>query len=272
MNTPHDSSLGREVAYPTRYDPTLLFPIPRAGARAQLGLDPGSPLPFIGHDRWHAYELGWLDLRGKPQVATATLQVPCGSPQLVESKSLKLYLNSLNGTRFDDAEAVRARIAHDLSRSAGAEVAVAFGLPPLAAGDAGEDIDDVETDIDRYGPPEPGFLQADAATQVEETLCSRLLKSNCPVTGQPDWASVHLRYRGPRIDRAGLLRYLVSFRDHCEFHEQCVERIFLDVLRHCRPAALSVEARYTRRGGLDINPWRATPGMPAPAAIRDVRQ
>jgi 7-cyano-7-deazaguanine reductase len=275
MNTPQDSSLGREVAYPAGYDPTLLFPIPRAGARAELGLDAAQPLPFTGHDRWLAYELSWLDARGKPQVATATLHVPHDSPNLVESKSLKLYLNSLNGERFASAQALRERIAGDLSRSAGAPVEVAFGLPPLAADDAGaggESIDGVEADFDDYGPPNAAYLRADDTAQVEEYLRSALLKSNCPVTGQPDWASLHLRYRGPRIDRAGLLRYLVSFREHAGFHEQCVERIFLDVLRHCRPAGLSVEARYTRRGGLDINPWRATPGMPRPPALRDLRQ
>ena len=275
MSTPHDSSLGREVAYPTGYDRSLLFPIPRAGARAELGLAAGAALPFTGHDRWHAYELGWLDGRGKPRATTATLQVPATSPNLVESKSLKLYLNSLNGARFDSDEALRARIAEDLSACAGAAVTLAFGLPPMAdAQDAGEgqSLDAIEADFDAYGPPEAAYLSADGESIADEHLQSALLKSNCPVTGQPDWASVHLRYRGPRIDRTGLLRYLVSFREHAEFHEQCVERIFLDVLQRCRPLQLSVEARYTRRGGLDINPWRATPGMPPPAALRDLRQ
>ena len=278
MTTPHESSLGREVAYPTGYDPSLLFPIPRAGARAELGVAAGAALPFTGHDRWHAYELGWLDARGKPQVATATVQVPADSPNLVESKSFKLYLNSLNAARFDSRETLRARIAADLSRAADAPVTVMFGLPPLAVAgdgadeDAGGCLDTIDADFDGYGPPDAGLLQADAGTSVEEYLHSDLLKSNCPVTGQPDWASVHLRYRGPRIDRIGLLRYLVSFRDHAGFHEQCVEQIFLDLLRHCRPTQLSVEARYTRRGGLDINPWRGTPGCIAPPALRDPRQ
>ena len=274
MTTAQDSSLGREVAYPKGYDPTLLFPIPRAGARSELGLSAAAPLPFTGHDRWMAYELSWLDARGKPQVATATLQVPHDSPSLIESKSLKLYLNSLNGERFEDARAVLERVAGDLSRSAGAPVAVAFGLPPMAedaAGD-GESIDAVEAEFNDYGPPNAAYLDADDAVHTEEHLASALLKSNCPVTGQPDWASLHLRYRGPRIDRAGLLRYIVSFREHAGFHEQCVEQIFLDVLRRCRPASLSVEARYTRRGGLDINPWRATADMPPPPPLRDLRQ
>lgn len=264
--------LGREVAPPRRYDPGLLFPIPRADGRKALDVRDDA-LPFAGHDRWQAYELGWLDARGRPRMAVATITVPADSPALVESKSLKLYLNSFNAGRYDDAEAVRATIAADLSRAAGAQVAVAFGLPPVSAGDGdGDCIDDLDIDIASYGPPDPEQLAADAGTIVDERLCSALLKSNCPVTGQPDWAGLRIAYRGPRIDRAGLLRYLVSFREHAEFHEQCVERIFVDLLARCRPAALSVEARYTRRGGLDINPWRATPGLPPPPPGRDPRQ
>ena len=264
--------LGRAVEYPREYDPSLLFPIPRADGRKALGLDRG-PLPFIGSDRWHGYELSWLDRRGKPVVATLQLEVPADTPRLVESKSLKLYLNSFNATRMDDAGSVRARIAADLTRAAGGEVTVAFGLP-VAADDGGtaHSIDALDIAIDDYGPPNPTHLHCDDAELVDETLRSDLLKSNCPVTGQPDWASVRIGYRGARIDRAGLLRYLVSFRDHCEFHEQCVERIFVDVMARCRPQSLKVEARYTRRGGLDINPWRATPDCPAPAPGRDLRQ
>lgn len=271
MNTPQDSSLGQEVAYPSQYDAGLLFPIPRAAGRAEIGIR-GKSLPFIGHDRWHAYELSWLDARGKPCVATATFTVPCDSPYLVESKSLKLYLNSLNAERFNSDEAARERIATDLSARAGADVTVAFGLPEMAEAEAGESIDAQDLEIDDYGPPNPAYLSSDDAQIVEELLVSHLLKSNCPVTGQPDWASVMLAYRGPRIERAGLLRYLVSFRDHAGFHEQCVERIFHDVLSHCRPGRLSVEARYTRRGGLDINPWRATPRSAVPDARRELRQ
>ncbi|WP_149196327.1 NADPH-dependent 7-cyano-7-deazaguanine reductase QueF [Luteimonas suaedae] len=271
MDAPRTPVLGRETAYPRHYDASLLYPIARKLGRDALGL--GDALPFIGHDRWHAYELGWLDARGKPRVATATFTVPADSPRLVESKSLKLYLNSFNATRFDSDADVRARIAGDLSQAAGGAVAVAFGLP---AGDADVDadtsIDALDIDIDAYGPPDPGHLRADAADPGDETLRSDLLKSNCPVTGQPDWASVRIAYRGPRIDRTGLLRYLVSFRDHADFHEQCVERIFVDLLARCRPQSLSVEARYTRRGGLDINPWRGTPGLAAPAPRRESRQ
>ncbi|MBA3486518.1 MAG: NADPH-dependent 7-cyano-7-deazaguanine reductase QueF [Lysobacter sp.] len=273
--TSHDLPLGRHVDYPSRYDASLLFPIARSLGRSEIGLH-GSALPFIGIDRWHAYELGWLDARGKPCVATATVQVPADSPNLVESKSLKLYLNSFNAARFDSASAVSARIAVDLSRVAGAQVSVQFGLPPIdddaVTGAPVVSLDALDVAIDIYGPPQADLLLADAGAVVEETLGSALLKSNCPVTGQPDWARVVIGYRGPRIDRVGLLRYLVSFRDHAEFHEQCVERIFTDLLQRARPEWLSVEARYTRRGGLDINPWRATSGRAQPPPLRDLRQ
>jgi 7-cyano-7-deazaguanine reductase len=272
MNTPQDSSLGREVAYPSQYDPALLFPIPRRAAREEIGVDEAN-LPFVGHDRWQAYELSWLDRRGKPRVAVATISVPCTSPNLIESKSFKLYLNSLNSTRFDDDEQARQRIAGDLSACAGAVVNVVFGVPLLVEAAEGESLDGLDVAIERYGPPAPEYLSANAGQVVTETLSSALLKSNCPVTGQPDWASVSVRYRGPRIDREGLLRYLVSYREHAEFHEQCVERIFNELTLRCHPEWLEVEARYTRRGGLDINPWRASAGIEQPArTVRDLRQ
>lgn len=271
VNTINDSLLGREVAYPSQYQPDLLFPIPRAQARAQLGLR-NDALPFHGHDRWHGYELGWLDANGKPKMATATFHVPFDSPNLIESKSFKLYLNSLNAHRLPDQAALLALLRNDLSASAGAPVAVELGLPPLDTTDTAVNLDDQQISIDSYGPPDASLLQADAGRPVAEVLRSDLLKSNCPVTGQPDWATVSVQYRGPAIDHAGLLRYLVSFRDHAEFHEQCVERIFVDVMARCAPRSLSVEARYTRRGGLDINPWRATIDMPVPQALRDARQ
>jgi 7-cyano-7-deazaguanine reductase len=261
--------LGRSVDYPREYDASLLFPIPRAQGRASLGDMPA----FTGHDRWHAYELSWLDRRGKPHVATATLCVPASSPNLVESKSLKLYLNSFNATRFEGYEEVRARIEDDLSAAAGARFDVNFGLPPVDRRAPAILLDAIETDIAHYGPPDAALLRRrDGADEVNETLTSSLLKSNCPVTGQPDWARVTIAYRGPALDHASVLRYLVSFRDHCEFHEQCVERIYADLHRLLSPSMLSVEARYTRRGGLDINPWRATPGTPVPVAVRDERQ
>jgi len=262
--------LGREVAYPDHFDAGLLYPIPRALGRDALGI-PGAALPFIGHDRWHAYELSWLDARGKPKVATATLLVPGDSPNLVESKSLKLYLNSCNNARFADAEALRRQIVADLSQAAGAPVTMTFGVSELQSPDA-QSLDALDLALDAHAAPDRGLLACDAAHVVEETLHSALLKSNCPVTGQPDWADVFIAYRGPRVDRASLLRYLVSFRNHAGFHEQCVEQIFMDVHARCRPHWLSVEARYTRRGGLDINPWRASPGLQPPAAGRSLRQ
>lgn len=267
MNPVHDSQLGKATSYPDRYDPSLLFPIPRSVNRAALGI--GTPLPFHGVDVWNAYELSWLDARGKPEVALAEFRVPAGSPNLIESKSFKLYLAGFNRERLPHAEAVRDRLVADLSAAAGAAVEVTLTRPDGVAGlrfaePDGESIDGLAIDVDDYGPPNPAHLRlAAAAGPVEETLVSDLLKSNCPVTGQPDWASVRIRYAGPRIDRAGLLRYLVSFRDHAEFHEHCVERIFLDLRRCCTPSRLEVGARYTRRGGLDINPWRSDrPGRP----------
>lgn len=261
MTTPHDSPLGRETRYAQRLDPSLLFPIPRAAGREALGL--GEMLPFHGVDLWNGYELSWLDPRGKPQIALARFAVPASSPNLIESKSFKLYLGSYSGTSMQGAHAVRAQLVVDLSQAAGAPVDVMLTLPPDFAAERielldGECIDGLEIDVLDYGPPRPDHLSADAADQVEETLVSHLLKSNCPVTGQPDWASVQIAYAGPRIDREGLLRYLVSFREHSDFHEQCVERIFCDISARCAPERLGVYARYTRRGGLDINPWRSS--------------
>ena len=262
MSQPDHSPLGKAVSYVDRYDPDLLFPIPRATNRAELGI--GTSLPFHGVDVWNAYELSWLDAHGKPEIAIAQFRIPATSPNIIESKSFKLYLNSYNRERVADADELHARIVRDLSAAAGIEVEVeltaaeqfsAVTLSELA----GDSIDAQTIDIDDYGPPNAAHLSVVAnGDPVEESLVSNLLKSNCPVTGQPDWASVQIRYSGPRIERAGLLRYLISFREHAEFHEQCVERIFVDVLRACAPRSLSVYARYTRRGGLDINPWRAS--------------
>ncbi len=257
----HDSPLGKQVAGSAVHDPDLLFPIARAAGREAMGL--ADPLPFHGVDIWNAWELSWLDRRGKPQVAIGEFRIPASSPNLIESKSFKLYLNSLNQTRFADADALRAVLLADLSTAAGTPIEVVLlAVDPLQSASIqrldGECIDDLDIDIDQYGPPQAGFLRVhDAAEPVTEVLVSHLLKSNCPVTGQPDWASVQIRYRGNRIDRAGLLRYLVSYRNHDDFHEQCVERIFRDLLARCAPQELTVHARYTRRGGLDINPWRS---------------
>ena len=268
------SLLGQAVAYRDTYAPELLFPIARQLKRDELGLRAGA-MPFVGEDLWNAYELSWLNPRGKPVVALGQLRVPASTPNLIESKSLKLYLNALNQQRFDSTAAVRELVCRDLSAAAGGPVGVVLmplqEQPPRAAAyPQGICLDALDIDIDTY-QPEPGFLRA-AGQVVSETLYSHLLKSNCLVTGQPDWGMVVVRYTGPAIDRAGLLRYIVSFRQHNEFHEQCVERIFCDLSARCRPARLAVWARYTRRGGLDINPFRASaPGMVADEAM-EVRQ
>lgn len=253
--------LGRATQYKAEYDPGLLCPIPRQPKRAELGL--GVELPFYGIDLWNAYELSWLTPQGKPVVAMGEFRIPCASPRLIESKSFKLYLNSFNQTRCADFEAVRSLLAEDLGAAAGAVVTVrlidAAGFAGLSlASLPGQCIDDLDLAIDDYSLNAELLVgAADPAQQVEETLHSHLLKSNCLVTRQPDWGSVLIRYQGGRIDRQALLRYLISFRQHDEFHEQCVERIFVDLLRYCRPEKLTVYARYSRRGGLDINPYRS---------------
>ena len=273
---PEASPLGKAVAYAEHYDPALLFPIPRQGKRDEIGIAEAA-LPFVGEDIWNAYELSWLDLRGKPVVALAHFIVSAVSPNLIESKSLKLYLNSFNQTRLGSTDEIVATLTRDLSAAAGAPVLV--HVAPLSTRPQrpmgypkGILLDGLEIDVDLY-TPEPALLSADTSrAPVTETLYSHLLKSNCLVTGQPDWAMLVVRYTGAPIDREGLLRYIISFRQHNEFHEQCVERVFVDILRQCQPSALSVFARYTRRGGLDINPYRRTPGMPVPAPFAEIRQ
>jgi len=253
--------LGKPTTYKSEYDAGLLCPIPRQLKRDELGLP--ETLPFHGVDIWNAYELSWLTPQGKPVVAMGEFRVPCESPNLIESKSIKLYLNSFNQTRFDDFESVRALMSTDLGGAAGAPVDVRLiGAAEFAAERfatlPGECIDDLDIEVDHYSL-DAGLLNgaADAAQQVSETLHSHLLKSNCLVTSQPDWGSVLIHYQGAKISREALLRYLISFRQHDEFHEQCVERIFNDLMRYCQPGKLTVYARYTRRGGLDINPYRS---------------
>ena len=268
------SLLGQTVAYRDTYAPELLFPIERQLKRDELGIAAGA-LPFVGEDLWNAYELSWLDARGKPVVALGEFRVPAASPRLIESKSLKLYLNAFNQQRMVSVDEVQSRIAADLSAAAGAEVGVV--LMPLAtrpqrrsAYPQGDCLDALDIAIDTYQPA-PELLHATGA-EVEEMLYSHLLKSNCLVTGQPDWGMLVVRYRGPAIDREGLLRYVVSFRAHNEFHEQCVERVFCDIMARCRPHELAVWARYTRRGGLDINPFRASHAGLRPDEAMEVRQ
>lgn len=275
-NEPDQSPLGKPSEYAGTYDPSLLYPMARAGKRAELGI--AGTLPFFGMDIWNAYEVSWLNLRGKPQVAIATVLVPADTECIVESKSLKLYLNGFNQTRLAGPDVLQDVLAADLSDGFGGPVQVRLTLPEqfgqlqLAELD-GLLLDRLDIDVDRY-EPDPALLTAATADMpVEESLVSHLLKSNCLVTGQPDWASVQIRYAGPQIDQEGLLKYLIGYRSHNEFHEQCVERIFMDILHQCRPQKLSVYARYTRRGGLDINPWRSNYSTgKAPSNARSARQ
>ncbi|HET7098449.1 MAG TPA: NADPH-dependent 7-cyano-7-deazaguanine reductase QueF [Casimicrobiaceae bacterium] len=276
MTTSNDlgaSPLGRAATYAERYDPDLLFAVERAPQRALLEL--GTDLPFRGADVWNAYEASWLDAQGKPEIAIVTFVVPADSPRLVESKSVKLYLASFNQERVASAAEARATIARDLSNATGAAVAVTLTLPQdfaklRHAEPAGECIDAL-TLSGVHDALAPESLSS-AGPVVSEALHSQLFRSVCPVTGQPDYASVELAYRGTRIDRAGLLAYLVSFRRHPGFHEHCVELIFTDVWRRCRPEALSVHARFTRRGGIDINPYRTSGDEPPPSNARTARQ
>jgi 7-cyano-7-deazaguanine reductase len=281
VNRAEDSQLGKSSAYVDQYDASLLFPIARAGKRAELGVV-GTP-PFLGADMWTAYELSWLNLRGKPQVALAHFTVPCESHNIVESKSLKLYLNSFNNSRFVSADAVKERLRADLSEAVwrGADRVATIGLrivPPELFDQEpiyeldGLSLDRLDVECTRFTPaPELLKVLPDEAP-VTEVLVSNLLKSNCLVTGQPDWGSVQISYTGAAIDQEGLLQYLVSFRNHNEFHEQCVERIFMDIWTRCRPIKLAVYARYTRRGGLDINPFRTSSAQALPQNTRMARQ
>jgi 7-cyano-7-deazaguanine reductase len=267
------SPLGHATTYAEKYDPGLLFPVERAPQRAELGF--GAELPFHGVDLWTAYELSWLDAAGKPQVAIASFTVPAASPRLVESKSVKLYLTAFNQTRFAGEGEIAATIARDLGAAAGASVDVTLTPPEGFAASphselAGFCLDTLPVAIERYGPA-PEALAA-AGPVVSETVFTRLFRSICPVTGQPDYASVQLEYRGARIDHAGLLRYLVSFRRHPGFHEHCIERIFADIWRRCHPGALSVYGRFTRRGGVDINPYRTSGDEPPPPNVPTARQ
>ena len=275
-NTPEQSALGKTSAYVTQYDASLLFPIPRAEKRAEIGVI--GTLPFFGLDIWNAYEISWLNLRGKPQIAVATFLVPADSPNIIESKSFKLYLNSFNQTRLADGDALLALLKQDISSGFGAAVQVKLSLPDefskikMAELD-GLSLDRLDIEVDSY-TPNPSLLTCEPdAVPIEEKLVSNLLKSNCLVTGQPDWASLQIHYIGAPINQEGLLKYLIGFRNHNEFHEQCVERIFVDILQQCKPQKLSVYARYTRRGGLDINPWRANfSSKQFPSNLRNVRQ
>ncbi|MDN5842053.1 MAG: NADPH-dependent 7-cyano-7-deazaguanine reductase QueF [Alcaligenaceae bacterium] len=268
-----DSPLGRKVEEPSHYDPALLYPIARAETRSGMEV----PAADYGGDIWNAYELSWLDAHGKPVVAMGRFTFPADSPNLIESKSFKLYLNSYNDERFELADIVRQRMQLDLTRAGGKPVLVEI-LPLRPAYElscqamAGICIDDQDIDIQTYDPAPALLHTSDPASIVHETLVSELLKTNCPVTGQPDWASLQIQYEGPQIDRSALLAYIVSLRHHNEFHELCVEKIYGEIMARCEPASLFVYARYTRRGGLDINPWRANHQPKRISQARTLRQ
>lgn len=257
----HQSPLGKQSAYSSQYDPQLLFGIERAGQWQALGLS-AECLPFVGVDIWNCYEMSWLLPSGKPVVAIAQVTVPADSPNIIESKSFKLYLNSFNQSQFASFAQVQSMLVEDLSKVAGAPVQVQLKTFAQVAAEGvhepqGLCIDDLDVQLSQYQQPSAAQLVC-GAEQVEEQLYSHLLRSNCPVTGQPDWGTVQVHYRGAALDHASFLAYLVSFRQHEDFHEQCVERIFVDLQACLKPELLTVSARYVRRGGLDINPYRST--------------
>ena len=275
ISAPDDLSLGKQVDYEFEYNPGLLQGVPRSLSRDTLDLA-NSSLPFDGIDTWTGYELSWLNLKGKPNVAILECHVPITSENLIESKSFKLYLNSFNQTKFASAEDVRQVLQADLSACAGEPVEVKLILPEQFSSlqfqeFTGTLLDSLDVEIDQYSPNTQYLTVAKNETGIQETLVSHLLKSNCLITSQPDWASIQIRYEGKAIEHEGLLKYLISFRQHNEFHEQCVERIYNDIMQHCQPDKLTVCARYTRRGGLDINPFRSNYEAPY-ANHRQARQ
>ena len=288
MSAPELSQLGKPTSYVDQYDASLLFPIARAGKRAEIGITAAPP--FFGADMWTAFELSWLNPRGKPQVALAHFTVPCETLNIVESKSLKLYLNSFNNTKFASSDEVKGRLRADLSEAVWRPAEGTQGPPaaPPTIGVSllgpdlfdrepvheldGLSLDRLDIDCTRYTPAPDLLTVTPNEAPVSEVFTSNLLKSNCLVTGQPDWGSVQIGYTGDQIEQGGLLQYLVSFRNHNEFHEQCVERIFMDIWTRCKPMKLAVYARYTRRGGLDINPFRTSFPKALPRNVRMARQ
>lgn len=268
-----DSHLGQSTTYKSEYDPSLLFPIPRTPKRTEINVP--KDLPFHGYDIWNAYELSWLNSKGKPQAAIAEIIIPCDSENIIESKSMKLYFNSLNQTKFPDIETLRKTIQNDFAKELSSTPELNI-IPLSEAQDmrteslSGLCLDDLDITIDDY-QMNPKLLTTESE-EVSESLYTNLFKSNCPATNQPDWASIRIQYHGKRIQHENLLRYLISFREHNEFHEQCAERIFMDITKQCDPKSLTVEARFTRRGGLDINPIRSTDKTIKPYNRRQVRQ
>lgn len=270
----NESELGKKSDYETTYNPNRLYPILRAAKRQEIGINPNQ-LPFYGVDCWNHYEVSWLNDKGKPMVGIAEIIYDCCSPKIIESKSLKLYFNSFNNTKITNIAELNSMIKRDLEKCIEAEVVVkisaldknyAYNIQSFQ----GESIDALDVECSVY-LVEPAFLEIENE-EISETLYSDLLKSNCLVTNQPDWGSVQITYTGKKINREGLLKYIVSFRNHNEFHEQCIERIFMDIINQCKPTSLTVYGRYTRRGGLDINPYRSTEKTPFTGNLRLIRQ
>jgi 7-cyano-7-deazaguanine reductase len=265
-----ENPLGKTVTYTEIYTPSLLCPIPRVESRAALGI---SELPFHGVDIWNCYEVSWLNKRGKPDVAVLEIHVPCASDFMIESKSLKLYLNSFNGTRFDSRAEVQQTIESDLGVATRSVVLVNLSAVSKSASfqeGRGTLLDDLDIEVNTY-QVDPTLLAHASGQRLSESLHTNLFKTNCPVTGQPDWATLTVNYQGDPIDKASLLRYLVSYRQHQGYHESSVEQIYRDIMKHLGPDELTVYARYTRRGGIDINPFRSNFEQ-APGNLRTFRQ
>ncbi len=259
-HTADASPLGKKSPYIDTYDNSLLFPIPRQTKRDEIGI--GKTLPFKGYDYWTAYEVSWLNPKGKPQIAVVKFIIPCESPHLIESKSFKLYLNSFNNSKFETKDEVKNLMQQDLSEALGMPLKIQFcNEADIIKGNLSTlnslCLDELDIACDSFEPT-PALLTPESDENVIQSVHSNLLKSNCLVTGQPDWGSLEINYQGRPINHENLLKYIVSYRNHNEFHEQCVERIFKDILDVAKPEHLTVYARYTRRGGLDINPIRST--------------
>lgn len=258
--TPEYSELGKKSEYDPFYNPDKLFPIPRKAKRDEMGVP--DVLPFYGFDLWNHYEVSWLNEKGKPIVALAEILYGCDTLNIIESKSMKLYFNSFNNHKFKDEQSVKATIAKDIAERVNGPVSVSLFILPFEANITcisnleGDCIDKLDVACSSY-TIDTSYLFTEKKI-VEEVFYSNLLKSNCLVTNQPDWGSVQIDYKGKQINKEGFLKYIVSFRNHNEFHEQCIERIFMDIMKFCKPDELTVYGRYTRRGGLDINPYRST--------------
>ena len=273
-----NSELGKKSEYKDTYDSNLLFPIPRQTKRQEIGIE--KEIPFNGYDIWNAYEISYLNKKGKPIIAIAKIHIPCTSKSIIESKSMKLYFNSLNNSKFNSENELIKIIEKDFSNSTDSKVIVNLFSPNIYRSLAilqkpkGICIDDIDVEMSQYKINHE-LLKLESKTNVEETLNSHLLKSNCLITNQPDWATITIKYKGPKICKKSLLKYIISFRNHNEFHEQCVERIFVDLQKNCACIELAVYAQYTRRGGIDINPYRSnytTDSTPLDTNSRDYRQ